>query len=168
MRFLPSRQPIRDLSPRPSGYPDKAGGAISRARGTASFRDGRENDGHTARTPRGQTGARDHLYRRGSGDHGQCRRVPQIARCGAPASLSVAACRCCRLSLFGIKDNRSRIVSRQLAFDLLQHLLAPIGIRFARLLLDQFFDLAIAIAAAACPPGCARLPDARPPCAGLV
>ena len=24
MRFLPSRQPIRDLSPRPSGYPDKA------------------------------------------------------------------------------------------------------------------------------------------------
>jgi hypothetical protein len=24
MRFLPSRQPIHDLSPRPSGYPDKA------------------------------------------------------------------------------------------------------------------------------------------------
>src|SRR3984893_19136933 len=24
MKFLPSRQPTRDLSPRPSGYPDKA------------------------------------------------------------------------------------------------------------------------------------------------
>jgi hypothetical protein len=25
MKFLPSRQPTRDVSPRPSGYPDKAG-----------------------------------------------------------------------------------------------------------------------------------------------
>jgi hypothetical protein len=25
MKFLPLRQPTRDLSPRPSGYPDKAG-----------------------------------------------------------------------------------------------------------------------------------------------
>jgi hypothetical protein len=24
MKFLPSRQPTRDVSPRPSGYPDKA------------------------------------------------------------------------------------------------------------------------------------------------
>src|SRR5438105_13290168 len=30
MRFLPSRQPIRDLSPRPSGYPDKAEGGNRR------------------------------------------------------------------------------------------------------------------------------------------
>ena len=43
-------------------------GLRRRPRGTASVRDGREGDGRLAGTPRGQAGARDHLYRRRSGD----------------------------------------------------------------------------------------------------